>query len=57
MKRRREGIVRRCVQTKQKVVVIVLGAGHDLSGEVRLVAPGWDYVRVTTETVAGLVGR
>lgn len=49
---RRVAIVRNCVATGKDVVVIILGAAHDLRDVIEEQAPGWGYIRITTASVA-----
>jgi hypothetical protein len=44
--------VQRALAGGEPVVVIVLGAAHDLSASVRETDPNCGYIRVTTKKVA-----
>jgi hypothetical protein len=56
LKAREDAIVRNALAGGEPVVVVVLGAGHDLAASVRAVDPNCGYIRVTTMKVAGLTG-
>jgi hypothetical protein len=45
----REDAMLKAALAMRPVAVIVLGGAHDLSGSVRRLAPGSDYLRVTME--------
>jgi hypothetical protein len=44
-------MVRNAVATGEPVLVIILGTAHYLTEAVKSQAPGWAYIRVTTEAV------
>jgi len=50
-------IVSNALAGGEPVAVIVLGAGHDLTESVRAADPECGYVRLTTKTVAELMGE
>jgi hypothetical protein len=57
MKARDDAIVRNALKGGELVVVVVLGAGHDLTASVRAADPNCGYIRVATQKVAELVGQ
>jgi hypothetical protein len=54
---RDRAIVRNALRRGEPVVIVVLGAGHDLTPWVRQQDPNCGYVRITTREVAWLSGR
>lgn len=53
----REAIVRNCMAQGVPLVVIILGAAHDLTEAIKAQAPDWGYTRITTRKVAELTGK
>jgi hypothetical protein len=56
VKAREDAIVRNDLAAGEPVVVIVLGAGHDLAESDRSADPHCGYISVTTGKVAELMG-
>lgn len=52
--RARDDAIVRIVTARSPMAVLVLGAAHDLSDSVRRLAPGCEYITVTTPTVGKL---
>jgi len=52
--RARDDAIVRVVTSRGPLAVLVLGAAHDLSDSVRRLAPGCEYIAVTTSTVGRL---
>jgi hypothetical protein len=57
MKAREDAIARNALAGGEPVVVIVLGAAHDLTESVREADPNCGYIRLTTRKVAELTAE
>ena len=55
-KARDDAILRNALKGREPVVVIVLGASHDLTASIRAAHPSCGYIRLTMKKVAAMEG-